>query len=157
MADFETERENLRNRILGWSPACELTQPGVDLGRDLRLEAGPNGLDLARVSGVGNLTQSLSIALTTLLGSDVFNTAFGFDGLNALVEESNPVLVRERVRISVIQTLRRDPRVRQIVDVKVEDDRLAGTGSRELDVRVVFEVHSGDQLTINLGRLTPRG
>jgi len=157
--DQERERELLRQRALGWGLACEEVMPGVDLGRDISLVEGPNGLDFARVSGMDNLAQSLKIALTTCLGSDIFNTDFGFDGLNALVEETNPVMVRERVRISVIQLLRKDPRVRSIVDVKLGDDRLepSVTRDRMLDVRVVFEVVSGDQLTVNLGRVITNG
>src|SRR5687768_4441507 len=117
MPDQDHERQLLRDRVLGWAPACDpIDQPagaaggplGVltgrgDLGRDLRLAAGPNGRDLARVRGLDNLAQSLAIALTTLLGSDLFNTEFGFDGLNALVEETSPLLTRERVRVAVIQ------------------------------------------------------
>ena len=157
MVDQERERELLRERALGWGLACEEVMPGVDLGRDINLIEGPNGLDFARVSAMDNLAQTLKIALTTCLGSDIFNTNFGFDGLNALVEETNPVMVRERVRISIIQLLRKDPRVRNIVDVKLGDDRLdpSVTRDRLLDVRVVFEVVSGDQLTIDLGRVIP--
>ncbi len=153
MPDLALEREALRKRILGWSAACDLIDPGTDIGRDLRLAEGTNGLDLARIEGVANLNQSLSIALTTLLGSDLFNTQFGFDGLTALVEETNPVMVRERVRIAVIQTIRRDARVRRIIDVQLEDNRLERPASRELDVRVAFEVQSGDQLNVAIGGL----
>ena len=90
--------------------------------------------------------------MTTLLDSDVFNTDFGFDGLNALATETDPILLRERVRIAVIQVLRRDPRVRRIVDVKLGDGRLEApaAGSRELDVKVVFETVTADQSTIKL-------
>src|SRR5689334_4444568 len=112
MTDPERERELLRQRLLGRGMACSPVS-GADLGRDLTLVSGPRGVDLARVSGIDNLGQSLQIALTTLLGSDVFNTDFGFDGLNALATETDPILVRERLRISVVQVLRRDPRVRR--------------------------------------------
>ena len=157
MVDQERERELLRERALGWGLACEEVMPGVDLGRDISLIDGPGGLDFARVSAMDNLVQSLKIALTTCLGSDIFNTNFGFDGLNALAEETNPVMVRERVRISIIQLLRNDPRVRNIVDVKLGDERLDSSVTRDrvLDVRVVFEVVSGDRLTVDLGRVTP--
>lgn len=159
MIDQERERELLRKRALGWGLAAEEVFPGLDLGRDISLVQGPNGLDFARVSGMDNLAQSLKIALTTCLGSDIFNTDFGFDGLNALAEETNPVMVRERVRISVIQLLRKDPRVRRIVDVKLGDDRLEASVTRDrmLDVRVVFEVVSGDQLAVDLGRVITNG
>jgi hypothetical protein len=107
MADRERERTLLRNSLLGWGLAAQPTQPNVDIGRDIELVDGPNGRDLARVIGMDSLVQDLSVAFTTVLGADVFNTAFGFDGLRALVEETNPILVRERVRISAIQVLRK--------------------------------------------------
>jgi hypothetical protein len=131
----------------------------VDVGRDLVLARGPTGVDLAQVQGIDNLIQVLAIALTTLRGSDLFNTDFGFDGLNAMAEEVNPVLVRERIRVGIIQLLRRDPRVRRIVDVKLGDGRLesVGAGSRQLEVRVVFETVSGDQASVNLGGVTGNG
>jgi phage baseplate assembly protein W len=152
MIDAEREREILRRRLLGHGLACTPVS-SVDPGRDLELVAGQHGLDLARVSGVDNLGQALQIALTTLLGSDVFNTEFGFDGLNALVRETDPILLRERVRIAVIQVLRRDPRIRRIVDVKLGDGRLEAPvpGDRALDVRVLFETVTGDQASADLG------
>jgi phage baseplate assembly protein W len=165
MAPEEPGREQIRRRLLGWSAACPETLPGVDLGRDLALVTDADGkVDLGRVQGIDNLAQSLTIALTTLLGSDIFNTDFGFDGLNALVEESSPVLVRERVRVSIVQLLRKDPRVRRIVDVNLAgggfeppppgfSERSGVVMSRELDVRVVFETVSLDQPTLRLGKV----
>ena len=149
--DPEREREILRRRLLGQGLACRPFS-SFALGRDLELIAGPRGFDLRQVSGIDNLGQALEIALTTLLDSDVFNTEFGFDGLNALATETDPILLRERVRIAVIQVLRRDPRVRRIVDVKLGDGRLEApaAGSRELDVKVVFETVTADQSTIKL-------
>ncbi|PSB46489.1 hypothetical protein C7B80_12945 [Cyanosarcina cf. burmensis CCALA 770] len=163
--NLELEQQ-LRRRILGWEFACEPIYPGLDVGRDLKMTVGTNGRDFARVEAMDNLSQSLEIALTTLLGSDIFNTQFGFDGLNALVEETNPVLMRERVRIAIIQVLRKEPRVRRIVDLKLLDARLDPLDTnadnylsfeerlerwRTLDVRVVFETISGDEASINLG------
>jgi phage baseplate assembly protein W len=159
MIERERERELLRRRLLGRGLACDPIAPGVDLGRDLRVTQGTDGTDFAMVDGIYNLGQSLAIGLTTLRGSDIFNLDFGFDGLNAMVEETNPVLVRERVRVGVIQLLRKDPRVRRIVDVKLGDGRLDGVsaGSRELDVRVAFETVSGEQMTVDLGQVTSNG
>lgn len=166
------ELQALRERLLGWGLRCEPVLPGIDLGQDILLSVGPNGRDLARVAGLDNLTQDLTLALTTLLGSDVFNTAFGFDGLNALVDEVDPVLVRERVRIGVIKVLRDDPRIRRIVDVKLLDNRLEPNNPAGLDgdgdeplqfdprtlwIRVAFETVAGDQLTVDLGRLGANG
>jgi len=95
----------------------------------------------------------------TPLGGDVFNTDFGFDGLNALADETTPTLQRERVRVSIVALLRKDRRVSRIVDVKLVDQRLEAptTGAaRQLDVRVVFEALSGDQLTLSAGNAGTR-
>ncbi|HET8922547.1 MAG TPA: hypothetical protein VFN26_06075 [Candidatus Acidoferrum sp.] len=155
MPNPDRDKQLLQQRLLGWSLACEPTLPGVDLGRDLRLELGPTGRDFARVSAMDNLGQNLTIALTTRLGDDIFNSQFGFDGLNAIAEGTETILVRERIRISIIQVLRRDPRIRRILDVKLDDGRLesAPAGSRELDVSVAFETVTGDQNTISLGKV----
>jgi len=143
------QRDLQRRRLLG--RGLQLVPVG-DLGRDLTMTA--DGADFAVVDGVENLAQSLSVAVLTPLGSDVFNTAFGFDGLNALAEESSAVMQRERVRVSIVQLLQKDARVSRIVDVRLVDSRLdaPSTGAaRQLDVRVVFEVTSGDQLTLSAG------
>jgi phage baseplate assembly protein W len=155
----DLDRALLRRRALGWSLACIEVAPGIDLGRDLQLTSGPSGTDLARVEGIDALNQALAIGLTTGRGTDVFNTDFGFDGLNALADETEPVLVRERVRVSIITLLQREPRVRRIVDVKFADDRLEAPvpGSRELDVRVAFEAISGDTATASLGQVVLSG
>lgn len=165
MSIASDEERVTRERLLGWGIRCRPVLPGIDLGQDIELAAGPNGRDLARVAGMENLSQDLTLALTTLLGSDVFNTGFGFDGLNALVDEVDPVLVRERVRIGVIRVLENDPRVRRIVDVKLIDHRLeasnpgAGGGFEPIDIdprtlwiRVGFETIAGDRLTVDLGK-----
>jgi phage baseplate assembly protein W len=163
--NLELEQQ-LRRRILGWGLACDPIYPGLDLGQDLKMTVSPNRKDFACVEAINNLSQSLEIALTTLFGSDIFNTQFGFDGLNALVEETNPVLMRERVRIAIIQVLRQDPRIRRIVDLKLLDTRLDPQDPnpdlnlsyeerlerwRTLEVRVVFETLSGDEASISLG------
>lgn len=169
MADQEPARE-LRRRLLGRGLACRRLDPALDAGRDLELAAGPNGLDLAAVEGMDNLLQCLEVALTTALGSDVFATDFGFDGVNALVEETNPLLVRERVRVSIVQLLRKDTRIRRIVDLKLLDRRLelAATPDgdddlatrldrwRTVRVSVAFETVVGEEALIDLGRVLPR-
>jgi phage baseplate assembly protein W len=160
----------VRRRLLGRGLACRRLDPTLDVGRDLELAAGPNGLDLATVEGMDNLLQCLEVALTTALGSDVFATDFGFDGVNALVEEANPLLVRERVRVSIVQLLGRDPRIRRIVDLKLVDRRLELSAPpdgeddpatrldrwRSVRVDVAFETVAGDEALINLGRVLPR-
>jgi len=119
---------------------------------------------LALVAGTQNVAQSLSVALTTLRGSNVFDATFGFDGLNALAEQIEPSLIREQVRIGIITLLDRDPRVRKIVDVNLDDGRLGATGtddaahaalraSRTLQVQVQFETITDDRLSVHLGEL----
>ena len=155
----------LRRRVFGRGVQCDRIDPTLDLTRDVVLRRGPDGLDLAQVSDVDNLRQCLEVALTTLLGSDVFNTAFGFDGMNALAEETNAILMRERVRISLIQVLQREPRVRRIVDLKLLDGRLTRHGSESSDesdpverwrtirADVAFETVAGDTVVMNLGKV----
>jgi phage baseplate assembly protein W len=151
LADPAQEREIVRRRLLGWSVACPRIDPGGDLGRDLVLEADPGtGLvDLAHVEKLDALGQSLELALTTALGSDVFNTDFGFDGLLALTEATSPSIARERIRVSVVQVLRKDPRVLDVHDVDLGGDFVPG--SRELNVTVAFRAVSGDDAQANLG------
>ena len=173
--DIERERKLLRDRLLGRSPECEAIDPGVSLGLDLRFAPNGTGLDLAQVKGIDALTQALRIAITTRLNDDIFNTQFGFDGLNAMAEETNHILVRERIRIAIIQVLRREPRIRRIIDVKLSagqlelapDGTFIGDESisddekarqrRELNVSVAFETITGDQTTIQLGALGSYG
>src|SRR2546428_4478604 len=160
----DLESDHVRRQVLGWSLECELVEPS-DIGRDLTLVDGPNGKDFARVEGMSNLGQALKIALTTLLGSDIFNTSFGFDGLNALAQETHPVLVRERVRVGVIQVLQRDARIRRVLDVQLGPTPSAAKDATEeqkaaarirfqriLDLVVAFEVITGDESAVNLGR-----
>jgi len=61
--------------------------------------------------------------------------------------------------VSIVALLRKDRRVSRIVDVKLVDQRLEAptTGAaRQLDVRVVFEALSGDQLTLSAGNAGTR-
>ena len=152
----EREQTILRRKLLGWSFECAPIDGAGDLSRDLVLA--PSG-DFARIEGIDNLGQALTIALTTPLTGDVFNVDFGFDGLNALAEESVPIMVQERIRISVITLLQKDPRVRRIVDVQLEDGRLTnpGASTRELDIRVAFETVTSDTQTIDLQKVIPNG
>jgi len=152
--DAEAQRNAVRRRLLGRGLA--LTPVG-DLGRDLILRT--DGTDLAMVDGADHFANVLTTAVLTPLGGDVFNTDFGFDGLNALAEETTSGLQRERVRVSIVALLRKDRRVSRIVDVKLVDQRLEAptTGAaRTLDVRVAFETVSGDQLTLSAGNAGTR-
>ncbi len=143
----------LRSNVLG--RGLRLGLASFDGSRDLSVAPTPQGtLDLDLVAGIDNLGQALAVAITTPLGGDVFNQQFGFDGLNALADASTPVVQRERVRVAIVNLLRRDSRVARVVDVRLLDARLdaPSTGAaRQLDVRVVFETVSADLLTLTAG------
>jgi phage baseplate assembly protein W len=158
----EQELAIRRERMLGKGLTLGAVYPGYDLGFDLELASGPNGSDLAMLSGFENLAQALRVAMLTLRGSDVFNVAFGFDGLNALTQPEQANLVRDRIRVSVINVLRTDPRVKRIHDIRLgEDDRATMAESapqneraaarNRLTVKVVFETISGEEVAIQLG------
>jgi phage baseplate assembly protein W len=146
--------------VLGWDIQSVATAPGVDLGRDVKFGLSASGRDLQVVAGAENLGQQLTTALTTSLGADPFDTRFGFDGLRALVEELTPLMQRERIRVAIIQTVARDPRVRRIVDVRfdqTEGSEVLGfsAGSRDLSVRVEFETVTGASAAVNVQALEP--
>jgi phage baseplate assembly protein W len=153
-------------RTLGRGLACPATDPESGIGRDLVLTSG-TVVDLAMVDGIENLDQCLEIALTTALDSDVFNTGFGFDGLNALVEETNAALVRERVRVAVINLLSSDSRVRSITDLNVDPAADASAPGltlaqridawRSMNVAVAFEAITGERATVVVGKVSAGG
>jgi hypothetical protein len=156
----QSTRQLIQTKLLGWGPAAAALFPGEDIGQDVEFADG----DLALVSGMDNLGQDLTLALTTALGADPFNVNYGFDGVNALVDEQNAMIARERVRISVIKLLTNDPRVRRILDVKLLDGRLDPLSAemgpdaqppawRVLNVRVAFETVTGDQSALALGEV----
>jgi hypothetical protein len=160
----EATLQLIRTRLLGWGVAAVPMFPGEHLGHDVEFSEG----DLAVVSGTDNLSQDLTFALTTALGADPFNVGYGFDGVRALAEEQNALLVRERIRISVIKLLNGDPRIRKILDVKLLDGRLdplasdqdtvdPDTTRRVLNVRVAFETVTGDQSALDLGEVKLNG
>jgi hypothetical protein len=159
--DIERERAILRRRLLGFSLLCTPTQGAFDLGRDLVISPSGDGStrDFAFIEGIDNLGQALTVALTTPLTGDVFNLDFGFDGLNAIAEETVPIMVQERIRVAVITLLQKDPRVRRIIDVKLQDGRLTNPGAnvRELDVKVMFDTVTGDTTTLGLEKVVPNG
>ena len=151
MQPTDRDRQLLRRRLLGWSLQCEPVGRAVGrdpLGRDLQFTDGARGRELAVVSEAENLAQALQVALTTRLGDDVFDVGFGFDGLNAIVEQTSEAITRERVRVAVIQVLRRDRRVRSIVDLQLGEQE--PSDPRTLVVRVVFETVSGEQYSADL-------
>ncbi|MFT8245001.1 hypothetical protein [Roseomonas sp. BN140053] len=109
---------------------------GAAGGLDIDLSAG------SAVSGHDALGQALGLALVTLRGSDLFAAGFGFAGLAALAEESDPVLRRERLRLAVVEVLRAEPRIRRILSVRLSGEPGGPErepGSRSLAILADFE------------------
>ena len=77
MSIDEAARQLIETRLLGWGVAAAPLFPGEHLGQDVEFADG----DLAVVSGIDNLSQDLTLALTTALGTDPFNVNYGFDGV----------------------------------------------------------------------------
>lgn len=113
------------------------------LAADLVLRDG----DLAVVDGTDGVLQSVRLALTTAPGTDPLDLGFGFDGLRVIAEERSPELARERLRVAVLTVLRRDPRVRRVLDVRVEP---AGGADRALVIGAVLETDTGAVLPVTL-------
>jgi len=91
-----------------------------DLGHSLLLEDGDLVLrdgSLVETSGVRNLAQALGLRVLTPLGSDQFNTGYGFDGRSVFAEAADARMVRELVRLNLVRALGTDPRVREIREI----------------------------------------
>jgi phage baseplate assembly protein W len=161
MANQDNTAAALRRRYLGWGIGCTDIADDPARGKDIVLTPSLIGArDIVLVEGLDNLSQALEIALLTPLGGDPFNIDFGFDGLNALVEETSAIMVQERVRVSLVTLLKKDRRVTRVVDVKLADGRLNRPTAgqlRELDVRVVFETLTADTAAINFGKVNLDG
>ena len=138
--------EAIARRALGWGAAAPLLSAG-DLVRDIALVPREDGsLDLACVAGPANLGQDLALALTTRLGADPLDSGFGFDGMTALVVETSTTMVRERLRASVAKLVARDPRVRSVNVVEIDDAVSLATRTLSLRVEVNTIVGSGASL-----------
>ncbi|MEM9191888.1 MAG: hypothetical protein AAGF12_22135 [Myxococcota bacterium] len=115
--------------------------------RDLELTQTPDGFDLGRVEGAACHAQALQIALTTALGADPFNVAFGFDGLRAVAEGADPAQMRDRLRLAVARTLAADPRVLRVYDVRVGE---RGPATRTLTLVADFSTRDAARREVRL-------
>lgn len=107
------------------------TLPGLDPhGQSLLLRDGdlafahnPDGLlELEMVSGIENLAQGLKITVETPLGSDIFNTLFGFDLYSILRGGFNLAMTKQLIRLHVVQTISTDDRVLRIEELAFDDE-----------------------------------
>ena len=76
-----------------------------------------------------------------------------------MADEPDPALARERVRVAVVQTLLRDPRVRRILDLQLEDETVTDPVERRRTaaIRVAFETVGGEQSLLAVGGVPSRG
>lgn len=77
---------------------------------------------LKTVSGNRNLLQALELRVLTPFGSDIFNTSYGLNVEQAFTQPGSMHLVKELIKLSLVQTLGTDPRVHDIREVLFEDD-----------------------------------
>ena len=79
---------------------------------------------LKTVSGKRNLLQALELRVLTPFGSDIFNTTYGLNVQQAFTQPGGIRMVKELIKLSLVQTLGTDPRVHDIREVLFEDDPL---------------------------------
>lgn len=77
---------------------------------------------LQTVSGKRSLLQALELRVLTPFGSDIFNTGYGLNVAQAFTQPGSIRMVKELIKLSLVQTLGTDPRVHDIREVLFEDD-----------------------------------
>jgi len=99
------------------------------LGRDLKivekdpgydLNISPSG-DLETIGEEYNLAQAIIMRLNTMQGelTDIGHSSYG-SRLHELIGEPNNERTRELVRIYALESVNRDPRVEEVVNISVE-------------------------------------
>lgn len=131
-------------RILGKGLMLEATEPSQDIGLDIAFDRGPAARGLRVVAGDDALTQDLRVALCTGLGVDPLNRNFGSDAFKAMADETDPLMLRERIRVAIIRVLKADSRVRRVVEVRVGGESRPFQGASQgrgtaLDVLAIYE------------------
>jgi len=96
----------------------------------------------AEVGGVANLAQALTLRVLTPLGSDVFNTGYGFDAAEVLTGAATARTARDLVQLNLVRTLGTDARVREIREVTFRDPP-AATRRRAWPVEVTIVAVDG--------------
>lgn len=139
---------------------------------DLVLErSGAKPIGLATVRGEAALAQALRLTLETQLGSDLLNTAYGFDAV-ALGAHGYALHTRkEFVKLQLVRTIAADRRVKEIRELFFDDDprffelyagefgseeaqdaqRRRVHASRRFQATVQLETRSGSVVTIDVG------
>ncbi|MGW6058048.1 hypothetical protein [Streptomyces sp. NPDC055189] len=127
----------------------------MTLGTDFEIRGGDllfDGHDLALVSGLENLLQSLRTRVLTPLGEDRYDTRYGLDVRTLFTRPTAAATTREVLRLNLVRTIGSDPRVREVSEVLV---RTAGASSRRdawiAEVRLVTEDDSQVTLAVEVG------
>lgn len=106
--------------------------PGSDLSVARRPQTGQD--DLGTVTGADNLVQALLLRFLTPVGE---LAALGHPGYGSrlveLIGELNNETNRNRAKLFVLQALAQEPRVRQVISVRVTQNRKDPT---EMDIAV---------------------
>lgn len=103
------------------------------------------GVDLAIVSGVDNLSQALLLRLLTPRGAltDLGHPDYGCR-LHTLIGEPNTETNRNRAKLFVLEALGQEPRIGRVLSVNVTTNR---TGSpTRIDIAVSAEVAESTQV-----------
>jgi phage baseplate assembly protein W len=139
-------------RALGRGIRLEPVAPGLDVSLDLAFVTRNSRRDLDLVEAADCLAQDLRVALTTALGSDPFDRDFGFDGIAALAQETDPILLQERLRIAVVRVLAREPRITAIRAVELERARGPGAPTGQMNITATVQAVGGTALTVSIQR-----
>ncbi len=150
-------------RVYGWGLASEPIDPALFYARDIALTVSADGsTDLALVNGLSALEQDLRTALGTALGSDPLNMLHGFDGIRAVGEERDFLMLRERIRGAVVMLLRADARVLSVTRVLIGPEITAFRSGQTtapppagtygiVDIEVSFRIRGGQEATMAFG------
>jgi phage baseplate assembly protein W len=147
-------------RLLGWGPATVSLAGNVEQAQDVVFAKG----DLVLNSGLETLRQDLAAAMVTALGADPLNPTFGFEGFQAIAEESDKFILREKIRVAIVNMLRRDPRVDRIdqvlIGAEIEAAAAGATVSPPpceyglMDIQVSFRLRGrSGQFRLNIGSI----
>lgn len=148
----EQAEQDLQRRWFGRGPEAVYVAPD-GIGLDIVLSSGTTTRDLAMTEGASNLAQDLKVALLTATGTDLFNVAFGFDGLRVLTDAMTPAMTAEMLRLSVMKTVALDSRIARVVDVRLEE---TAPGSRHWNVEAQLLTVLGEVVALTLGSVNAR-
>lgn len=166
MSTLSSTHEAVARRVFGRGLSLEEVQTygqvGLDVAWEKRTVDGRELRDVALVAGGDNLAQALRVALLTPLGSDLLNVRFGFDGLRALSQPFDHLMLEDILRLAVIRTVGNDRRIKRILDVALEmpedeEERAEFVQHRRWTVRVDARTVLGDAIRLALGEVNASG